>query len=78
MDIDLIRFLVREGNYRTTLEFEQRLAQRDVNLDKFAKSFIQAELYVRKKENAEAYQKPLYVDLSIWIQKAIRFLYLSN
>jgi len=33
MDIDLIRSLVREGSYRTTLEFERRLAQRDVTLE---------------------------------------------
>ncbi|MBC8230684.1 DUF4258 domain-containing protein [bacterium] len=33
MDIDSIRFLVYEGSYRTTLEFERRLAQRDVTLE---------------------------------------------
>ncbi|MBM3238229.1 DUF4258 domain-containing protein [Candidatus Poribacteria bacterium] len=33
MDIELIRSLVYEGSYRTTLEFERRLAQRDVTLE---------------------------------------------
>jgi hypothetical protein len=32
MDLDVIRFFVREERYRTTLEFERRLAERDIAL----------------------------------------------
>ena len=32
MDIDLIRYLVHEELYRTTLEFERRLSERDITL----------------------------------------------
>jgi hypothetical protein len=49
MDIELIRSLVCEGSYRTTLEFERRLSQCDVTLEQVRQAIYSGRIVREEK-----------------------------
>lgn len=57
MDIDFIRYLVREGSYRTTLEFERILAQRDVTLEQVRQAIYSGRIVREEKGRRGGFPK---------------------